>query len=85
MNIGVKFLRSAINRGGAWVMMVDNKELEAILHAIEREKNTTIQAIRCETINDAVKAAMVIKIFNTWSTEQIMQFMKEHKQYPPLI
>lgn len=82
MNLTVKSLRTIINRGGVWILLVNKDEMNSIFFHLKREKEMDIVKMKCETVEDAIKASLLIEAFNTWSLEAIREFMKSHKEFP---
>ena len=85
MELTVKKLRTVINKGGVWILLVNKEELNQIVPQIEREKGSSICKMRCETVEDAIKASLLIESFNTWTLTGIREFMKQHDNYPKII
>lgn len=79
MILTVKKLRSAIKRGGVWILMTNKAEMEGIIHKTEIDNNSKIHVMQIETIEDVVKTSILIKAFNIWTMKEIREFMKYHR------
>ena len=84
MDLTVKKLRSRLKGGGVWILLVNRKEMGTVIKALEKENDYSLHKMHCETIDDAVKASLLIDAFNSWTVAGIREFMNEHKNFPKI-
>ena len=75
----------SIRNGGVWVLLINDPEMRAIIRQVEEKRRVNIQAIQCDTVEDAVKMNLLLQAFDAWTVEGIREFMKWNKNFPKVV